>query len=845
MRRTFRSQTHSLALLLLLPLLLGSLGAREEADEEKKATIADKTKNARKYAGLFTLYQDKDDGSTHLLIKEGQLNKEYVHFAHTTEGVRDAGHFRGRYRQAKVFTLRKYFNRIELVAPNTSYYFDEENPLSRASQANISHAVLLSTEIVAERKGQEYLISADALFRTENLLQLKPSPDPDDKDAAKKFKLGELNKDKTKYVSIRSYPLNTDVVVEYVYDNPAPVNQGRGGITDARAVSITVQHSLIAMPRNSYQPRMDDPRVGFFTSRVTDLTSTSATPYRDLIHRWQLVKKDPGADLSEPTEPIVWWLENTTPYELRDAITRGVLAWNSAFEAAGFKDAIQVKVQSDDATWEAGDIRYNVLRWTSSPEPSFGGYGPSFVNPRSGQILGADIMLEWVYFTNRFKYDRLYKTAVDNISPQEEPQYCSAGNYLHLGNLFGSAVLSVDGVVDGAKQQLVEEGLMYLALHEIGHTLGLMHNMKSSQLHGLDQVHDTSVTRVVGLTGSVMDYPAINLALDRTKQGQYYTTRPGPYDRWAIEFGYSPALDGPAGAAQRRAILSRSTDPRLAFGNDADDMRSPERGIDPRVMINDMSSDAIGYSIERFQLIRNLYPELKSKFAVEGASYHALADAFNVLSVQYKLSAAVVSRYIGGVYVDRAFVGQDGGGMPLTPVDYDEQKRALGALAEYVFAPDAFDAPGQLHNYLQLQRRSFDFWEQTEDPKLTDRVLDIHKNTLDHLLGAQLLKRMSDTQLYGNEYGLAEYLADLSAAIFKADARGDVNPYRQNLQVEYVNRLMGVIAPEGAYHHMAKSAAYSSLERIRQQVAKAKGGPETRAHRRYLNQRIHNAFEAL
>ncbi len=234
MRRTFRSQIHSLALLLLLPLLLGTLGAREEAEEETKTTIADKTKNARKYAGLFTLYQDKDDGSTYLLIKEGQLDQEYVHFAHTTEGVRDAGHFRGRYRQAKVFTLHKYFNRIELVAANTSYHFDEENPLSRASQANISHAVLLSTEIVAERKDREYLISADALFRTENLLQLKPSPDPDDKDAAKKFKLGELNKDKTKYVSILTArasvmpprPWFTGAGLSYTYSTTTSVFSG-------------------------------------------------------------------------------------------------------------------------------------------------------------------------------------------------------------------------------------------------------------------------------------------------------------------------------------------------------------------------------------------------------------------------------------------------------------------------------------------------------------------------------------------------------------------------------------------------------------------------------------------
>ena len=138
------------------------------------------------------------------------------------------------------------------------------------------------------------------------------------------------------------------------------------------------------------------------------MTSSDHTPYRDLIHRWNLKKKDPGAKISEPEKPIIFWIENTTPYEFRDAVSEGVLAWNKSFEAAGFKNAIQVKVQPDNAGWDAGDIRYNVLRWTSSPSPPFGGYGPSFVNPKTGQILGADIMLEYVYFTNRVKYDKLF-----------------------------------------------------------------------------------------------------------------------------------------------------------------------------------------------------------------------------------------------------------------------------------------------------------------------------------------------------------------------------------------------------------------------------------------------------
>ena len=134
------------------------------------------------------------------------------------------------------------------------------------------------------------------------------------------------------------------------------------------------------------------------------------TPYRDMIHRWHLEKKNPSQERSEVVKPITWWIENTTPLELRDAVKTGVLAWNKAFEAAGFINAVEVKVQPDDADWDAGDIRYNVLRWASSPSPPFSGYGPSFVNPRTGQILGADIMLEYSSFTYRVKTEKIFET---------------------------------------------------------------------------------------------------------------------------------------------------------------------------------------------------------------------------------------------------------------------------------------------------------------------------------------------------------------------------------------------------------------------------------------------------
>ena len=171
-------------------------------------------------------------------------------------------------------------------------------------------------------------------------------------------------------------------------------------------------------------------------------------------------------------------------------------------------------------------------------------------------------------------------------------------------------MLAVQGGDDAAASQLIRESLYYLMLHEVGHTLGLNHNMKASIQYGPREVHDASVTKGAP-TGSVMDYPAINMAPIGMTQGDYYMQRPGPYDDWAIEFGYRPDLD----VAGRRALLGRAGEPGLAFGNDADDMRAPGRGIDPRVNINDMSSDPVAYGIDRINLARRNLDFLVERFA--------------------------------------------------------------------------------------------------------------------------------------------------------------------------------------------------------------------------------------
>ena len=840
-----RKLTLSLALIGAMTLTTEAKKKPKEAEKPApKSAINEKVKACKKIDGMFTLYQDTTSGSLYLLLKKEQLEKTYIYFGYTENGVVAAGHFRGSFRENAVFNIRRYYDRIEFVKQNTSFYFDTINAISKSANANISDAILVSQKIVAEEKGN-MLIDASSIFLGEALSQIKPTPFPFG--GMSLSLLGGLNKEKTKALKLRSYEKNTDVLVEYVYDNPAPLMRGGAEVTDPRSVSIQFQHSFIEAPDTPMVGRRDDQRVGFFTEQVNDMTTTNAVAFKDMIHRWKLEKKDPAAPISEPVKPIVWWIENTTPFEFREVIMEAGLKWNIAFEKAGFKNAVQIFVQPDTATWDAGDINYNVLRWTSSPQPPFGGYGPSFVDPRSGEILGADIMLEYIFITNRINQERLFDAKPSSLNDAQQPEqmdylhYCDAGLHLHNSTLFGKEIIEMQGLNDVEKRDYLKQSLYYLVLHEMGHTMGLMHNMKASQIWNPTQAHNKMITEQIGLTGSVMDYPAVNVALDKTKQGEYFTTRPGPYDLWAIEYGYSQSLSDDTKEEERLlSILSRSTDSLLVFGNDADDMRAPGKGIDPRVNVNDFSNDAIAFSIDRIKLANLLITDIPKRYRADGKSNQEMRQAYTIAMGEMGNACNTVSRYIGGVYVDR--------NMKLdrpayTPVALADQKKAMSTLSTYLFSANAFKGSEELYRNLQLQRRGFNFFGSYDDPKIHDRILFMQDMVMAHLLASTTMKRMNDSRLYGNKYTVWDMTTDLTNAIFREDLNGNVSTIRQNLQIEYVKNLTYIVQNNfGSYDNVSVSAAIGQLKSIRQMMSAPAASPEVKAHRDHLVMLIDEVF---
>lgn len=817
----------------------------------KKKTVAEALKNCDETRGLFTFHRNRENGTVYLFIEKKQLDQEFIYFSHTVNGVVASGRNRGQFHDDSVIKIHRNYERLEFVEQNTAFYFDPDHPLARAAEANLSHAVLASESIVAEND-EGILINAGGLFLKENLMQVKPSAGSDGKSL-----LGKLSDTKTKFVQMKSFPQNTLFTVEYVYENTSPPKQEDddreiGDVTDRRYVSVIIQHSLIEMPKNGYQPRSDDPRVGYFMTELTDQTSTEVTPYRDFIHRWNLQKKDPAATLSEPVEPIVWWIENTTPLEFRDTIRESALKWNRAFEKIGFKDALVIKEQPDNADWDADDIQYNVLRWTSSPKPPFGGYGPSFINPRTGQILGADIMLEFSFIKNRLMNRRLWsEVGLAGIADQPETaehdcKQCMAANVMQHGLMLGNQMLRLRKADQIEFDVLLKEALSQLVLHELGHTLGLNHNFRASFLHSPQELQDRALTEKTGLSGSVMDYMPMNLGPDKEHQGQYFMNAPGPYDDWAIEYGYSVALPDVATESTRlMSIASRSNESSLAFSNDADDMRAPGKSIDPRAMVNDMSSDPIAYGSGRCELVQKGVTKLLAEYPVPGKSWQELTQAYVSLTTESSNALTAISRYVGGVYVERAFVSQvkDNAPLPLRPVEVEKQKAAMQALAKYAFGPEAWQAPETLLSHLQQQRRGFDFKDTGEDPKIHERILKLQRALLDHLLHVNTQNRILDSTLYGNSYALPAMMSDLTRSVMTGEAEGAAfSTVRQNLQLDYVERLLGIVKNKG-YQSAAQSVALFELKTLEKKLKDAPVAASNQAHVTHLLYKIEQGLD--
>jgi hypothetical protein len=736
------------------------------------------------------------------------------------------------------FVFKRVGKKVLFIHKNVYFRAEKGTAISRAVARGVSDSIVGSATIDSEPHPQRgsILVDPSGLFI---------------QDVEYSF-----DKDTSYFGALKSFPENTEIQVVLHFKGAKPLSVPT--IPDSRSFQHVYHYSISTLPQTDYRPRLGDDRVGHFLTMYQDYTSVLRdTPYVRYINRWHLEKAEPKFKKSHPKQPIVFWLENTIPVEYREAVKEGVLLWNKAFERIGFKDAVVVKQQTDDADWDAADARYSTVRWMVQPGAAYA-VGPSRTNPFTGQIYDADIRISADILRYIFKqYEELTEPVAmrDMIGvrprvPGDLPhRYCDYQTQSAREAAFGWSLLATRGLVNENSEvdmeTYVHDYLVHLVAHEVGHTLGLRHNFKGSSIHSARDLQDAGLTSRQGLTGSIMDYVPVNIAGEGQKQGQYFQTSLGAYDYWAIEYAHKPLeADSPQSEkAMLEEIASRCSNPDLAYGTD-EDAFADARGIDPVCSRWDLGDDPIKYYQGRAALATELFGKIEKEFEKEGNRYQKLRQVFNQGIRQYSVVAMNMPKYIAGIYHRRDHVGDPNGRIPFEPVSAARQREAMRFLRQHVFGPKAFDFPPELLNKLAPER----FWDfewsiwktKRIDYPIHEVVLSIQKRVLGELYAPVRLSRLLDVELcYGERqepFTMAEMFKGLREAVWSELSTGsNVNSFRRALQRVHLDKLMAlVVSPAKGVPEDASTLARFDLVTLKAGIDRAlsQASPDayTRAH---------------
>jgi hypothetical protein len=572
--------------------------------------------------------------------------------------------------------------------------------------------------------------------------------------------------------------------------SPLPLPAPPTTLPDARSLFIGYVYNFAKLPEQPMAVRKADGRIGHFFDTVTDFSSDRNASQRvHYINRWRLEKKDPQAAVSDPVKPITYWLDKNIPPQYRAAVMAGVLEWNKAFEKIGFSNAIAALQQPDDAEWDTLDSAHASVRWYLGVDSS-SATGPSHSDPRTGEILDADIKIGdgWVQW---------------QLGKHAAHAYCNyADDALSEMNFALDALFALGEMAPDSPEveAFVQGYLKEVVMHEVGHTLGLKHNFKASTVFTQAQLRDPAFTEANGLTNSVMDYRATNLPLPGERRADLFSRTIGPYDQWAIEYAYRP-LDPKMEVEELERIASRSTEPLLAFADDADADGFGSEGVDPLVNRFDLGSDPLAYFERRLQLTHELWRRAQDWRPRPGEGTlrqrSMLASGFG----QLRLSAGLASKYIGGLNTVREVPGTPGAAgrqASFVPVDPAQQRRALDFLTKGLFSADSFRFAPQ---FIANLAPDYVEWSDRAPLSISTAVLRVQATALDRLMSPGTASRLLDLPLYLGStttkpplISLAEVYGTVQGAIWSELKSGaQIDPLRRNLQREHLRRVQAAL----------------------------------------------------
>lgn len=769
-------------LLLALVLTLGAPASSQpdaaapELSDAGKPTADSARAIAAKEAAARPLFAVMEqDGHYLISIQATQLDKPYLLSATVSRGLGASVHS-GDHEGNFLIAFRRVGSGVALYRLNTGFRADPGSPEEAGVKASYPDVPIAAVKIATENPAAGYMVvPADGLFL----------PDLTDVQAtvARSFDIpGEALKPVggvTRVEKAAGYHSNLEVDAQFVFHPAVPVQSPT--LPDSRMIPVGVHYSITALPDSKgFDERAADPRVGYFTTDFRDYSAESLKsrmdPIRRLAEHWRLEKAVPDAPVSDVKKPIVWWLDEAIPTQYRPAVKAGILAWNSAFEAVGLRNAIVVKEVDKDMTKEEradfnpADASYNMVRWFLDPGAN-SSYGPPRANPLTGEIYSATVSLN------------------DNMSRlweiMRKPELASSIDADVRPDPARLAALQARGITEAQKEQVVQEYLTNVMVHEIGHTLGLRHNFKGSELLRMDEQGKDGL-----MSSSIMDYVPISLPVPGMPK-IYFQTKPGPYDDWAIEYAYKPLPADPIQkAAALKAIARRAdTDATLAYGPDED-----AKGIDPDVQRFDFSNEPVKYAESQIERANNLWK--RSAAAAVPEQVPPPMAALNGGLGLYAGSVRSLLPIIGGVRSDRR--PADEGGALLRPVPGAEQRAALDFLSRRIFAADAFAVPPEL-----ALRAAPDPMEASSGRGLPDvprAALSIQKEALEHLYAPSTLKRLTlAAQLESGALTLPEMFSSVRGSVWsELSGKGKVGVtlLRRQLQRAHVASLVALASDD-------------------------------------------------
>ncbi|MDK2411421.1 zinc-dependent metalloprotease [Aphanizomenon sp. PH219] len=822
--------------------------------EDELEDFAEVTKDTQKSEGIFTIYRHQHKNKIYLEIKPEQLQKNFLATSTLESGIGEKGIYSGMPLQDFLFYFQKIDNQIQFVVRNVNFRTREGDPQAKSVARSFSDSVLYTIPIKSihsERK--TIIIDLGDLLLTDlaglaSNLELAASPE--------QAYLGNA----------KVFPGNLELEAIFNFANAGKYEGNNSDVLpDSRGFTLKVHYSLSELPKSKYQPRLADERVGYFLTAYQDLSKDERRdPFVRYINRWNLEKQDPTAAISPPKKPIVFWIDNAVPLEYRDAIKEGVLMWNQAFLKAGFKDAIQVQQMPDNATWDPADIRYNTIRWINTVDGFFA-MGPSRVNPLTGEILDADILIDGS-FVRLLKND--YRQIIQPQNSQTRTslsalvnngRLCDKGNQKSpksLGNLsklatnydlcygmeasnqlaFGSLAMSMLGNSPPSPKELKDYIHQYLRLiitHEVGHTLGLRHNFRGSTLLSPVEMNNPEITQTKGMTASVMDYIPPNIAPDGVKQGDYFPNQVGPYDEWAIEYGYSPsqATTTLGEKSFLAAIAGQSNQRELSYAPDEDLSNS-----DPTVNPWDHSGNVLVYSQSQLANARRMWERLNKGYTIDEESSSDVEERFNSILRNYLQNLYYTSKYIGGQSFYRVKPSDTKGQLPFVPVSVEQQRQALMTMQNYVFAEDALKFPPELLNKLVPSRWlhwGTSIQQGRLDYPIHDLVLLVQTAVLRDLLASDRLTRLKDLELKsepGKSLTLPELFDTLQSGIWsevlQPQGKLQISSLRRGLQREYLEIMMGMVLRKESVPEDARTLAWYKLKQLNSKLKRVNSEDE-------------------